>query len=69
MRQGVMMSVFDILCPCHAKLSPTGHILHLGPTLAKVLGEARHAIVLQIKTDNIHIIVNSLVYIQQPVVP
>ena len=33
------MSVFDILCPCHAKLSPTGHILHLGPTLAKVLGD------------------------------
>ena len=33
------MSVFDILCPCHAQLSQTGHILHLGPTLAKVLGE------------------------------
>ena len=34
------MSVFDILCPGHAQLSQTGHILHLGPTLAKVLGEA-----------------------------
>ena len=33
------MSVFDILCPCHAQLSQTGHILHLGPTLAKVLGD------------------------------
>lgn len=35
-----MMSVFDIICPCHAQLSQTGHILHLGPTLAKVLGGA-----------------------------
>jgi len=34
------MSVFDILCPCHAQLSQTGHILHLGPTLAKLLGDA-----------------------------
>ena len=33
------MSVFDILCPCHAQLSQTGHILHLGPTLAKLLGD------------------------------
>ena len=33
------MSVFDILCPCHAQLSQTGHILHLGPTFAELLGD------------------------------
>ncbi len=33
-----LCAMLDKLCPMHAMLEPTGHIRHIGPTLAKVLG-------------------------------
>ncbi|RBI74481.1 GGDEF domain-containing protein [Roseovarius sp. TE539] len=29
-------ALLDLLCPMHARLGPTGHILHAGPTLCKL---------------------------------
>ncbi|WP_299553365.1 GGDEF domain-containing protein [uncultured Tateyamaria sp.] len=36
MDQAALMEAMDILCPMHLLLSPTGHVLHAGPTLQKL---------------------------------
>ena len=39
MRLAELHCVLDILCPMHAVLDATGHIIHAGPTLRRVLGD------------------------------
>ena len=34
--QSFSYAVFDVLCPMHAVVAPTGHIVHAGPTFAKL---------------------------------
>ena len=36
-----MGQMLDTLCPMHALLTATGHILHAGPTLQKLVPEIR----------------------------
>lgn len=34
-----MNDILDVLCPMHVVVNATGHIVHAGPTLAKIMGE------------------------------
>ncbi|MEB8387314.1 GGDEF domain-containing protein [Rhodobacteraceae bacterium KMM 6894] len=40
MPEDALYAMMDVLCPMHAVLNATGHIVHAGPTLHKLRGDA-----------------------------